>query len=223
MVRELVEDGTFRTGDLIPSENAISRYTGISRMTVRRGLQDLVREGILEAVSGRGYSATARRIHLSGGVLRSFTRELKGMGIQPQSRVLECCTVTEDPVVHVIFGKPAQMPLLRIRRLRSGNEEPLAIETAWFDPVLVPGLEREDLTSSIYATIREKYGIILRRAEQSIQACAVDRDQAELLGVAEGAAALTIRRTTRDRQGRIIEFVESVIRGDRYVFTMELQ
>lgn len=223
MVRELVEDGTFRTGDLIPSENEISRYTGISRMTVRRGLQDLVREGILEAVSGRGYSATARRIHLAGGVLRSFTRELKGMGIHPQSRVLECRTVTEDPVVHVVFGKPAPMPLLKICRLRSGNGEPLAIETAWFDPVLVSGLEHEDLTRSIYETLRENYGIALHRAEQSIQACNVNPTQAELLGIAPGAAALKIRRTTRDRHGRIIEFVESVIRGDRYAFTMELR
>lgn len=223
MVRLLVEDGTFHTGDLIPSENEISRYTGISRMTVRRGLQDLVREGILEAVSGKGYSATARRIHLAGGVLRSFTRELEGMGLRPHSRVLECRMIRDDPVVHVIFGKPAQMPLLRIRRLRSGNDEPLAVETAWFDPVLVPGLEQEDLSASIYATIREKCGIVLRRAEQTIQACSVDPEQAELLGVDPGSAVLKIRRTTRDRMGRIIEFVESVIRSDRYVITMELQ
>jgi GntR family transcriptional regulator len=223
IVRALIRDGSFKDGELIPSENEISSHTGISRMTVRRGLQSLVQEGLLEAITGRGYCATPNRIQLHSGVLRSFSSEVIGMGMVPTSRVLEKETAHAPQIAQYVFGKNANSPLLKVRRVRCADNIPLALETSFFDLQVCRGLDEKDLHNSIYETLRNDLGIQIERAHQTIEAVSANDEEASLLEINSGAATLLLKRKSFDPEGRTVEYVESLIRGDRYAFTMELQ
>jgi len=223
IIRSLVDDGTFKRGNPIPSENEISEITGISRMTVRQGLQELVRQGVLDAVSGRGYFAGSGRIELTTGVLRGFTEEIRGMGLKPASQVIEKVVTDDDPVAHLVFGKPVGSPILKIRRVRFGNGTPLALETAFYDLAVCRGLDQRDIDGSIYDLLRHEIGVDLNRATQSLKATVLDDEQARLLGVPRDLPCLSITRRTYDRSATLIEYVEAIFRGDRYTVTVTLR
>ena len=223
IVRDLIDDGTFQKGDSIPSENEISNYTGISRMTVRRGLQELVRQGVLESVSGRGYFATSKRIELTTGRLRGFTEEIHAMGLAPSSRVIERVVTSDDPVAHLVFGKPVGAPIFKVQRVRYGDGIPLALETAFYDLAVCKGLEYLDVDRSVYEALRLEIGVDLHGATQSLQASRIDASQARLLEVPEDLPCLSITRRSYDRNSTLVEYVEAIFRGDRYAFTVTLR
>lgn len=223
IIRTLIDDGTFKPGDPIPSENEISQFTGISRMTVRRGLQELVREGVLVTVSGRGYFAGSRRIEMTTGVLRGFTEEISAMGLTPSSTVIEKTVTYGDPVAHLVFGTSVGSPILKITRVRSGDGIPLALETAFYDLSICRGLERLDVDRSVYDILRHELGINLDTATQTLNAAVIDDGQAQVLRVPRGLPALRITRRTYNSEAALVEYVEAVFRGDRYTFSVTLR
>lgn len=223
VVQDLVNDGTFPSGELIPSENEISRFTGVSRMTVRRALQDLVQQGTLVPISRRKYCATPERIQLASGALRSFTREISAMGLHPSSRLISSQAVYRDPIAHVVFGKPGEVPVLKVERARCGDRVPPALEPTYYDLTICAGLERANLERSIYEFLAAQLGIVLRRATQTIQAHSLSNRESVLLEAAPRSAALKLKGTTYDRHANMVEFVEAVFRGDRYTVGMQLR
>ena len=223
VVQDLVNDGTFPSGELIPSENEISRFTGVSRMTVRRALQDLVQQGILVPISKRGYFATPERIQLASGALRSFTREISAMGLHPSSHLISSQTVYRDPIAHMVFGKPGEVPVLKVERVRCGDRVPLALEIAYYDLTICAGLERANLERSICEFLATQLGIVLRRATQTIQAHSLSNRESVLLEMAPKSASLKLKRTTYDSHADMVEYVEAVFRGDRYTVGMQLR
>ncbi len=106
-------------------------------------------------------------------------------------------------------------------RLRVVDDEPMAIERLHLPHELVPGLVPADMeTGSFYKVLRERFGVDVRSAVQTIEATVTDETEAELLGVPEHFPALLVERTTRDVNGRIVEFTRSIYRGDRYRVTV---
>lgn len=223
IIKDLIIDGVFKYGELIPSENELSSASGISRMTVRRGLQELVEECLLEPIAGRGYCATPGKIKLNSGVLRSFTKEVIGMGMVPTSRLIEKLITNAPLIAQHVFEKSVNTVFLKVRRVRYADGIPLALETSFFDFKICKGLETKVLTESIYETLQVDLGIQIDHAHQTIEAHAVAEEEAAILEIAPGDATLLLRRKSFDVSGRTVEYVESIIRGDRYAFTMELR
>jgi GntR family transcriptional regulator len=113
--------------------------------------------------------------------------------------------------------------VLRVVRLRVVDGEPMAIERLHLPAELVHGLTPADMVAgSFYGVLRERFGVDVHNAVQTLEATVTDETEAELLGVPQHFPALMVERTTRDTSGRIVEFVRSVYRGDRYRVTSEL-
>lgn len=211
------------SGEAIPSERDLARDLGVSRPTVRAAVDDLVRGGVLVREQGRGTFTGPHR------VTQALASSQSGSFYAPPaegdwaSRVLEFETIAAGPQLTLRLQLAPAAPVLRVVRLRVVDGEPMAIERLHLPAELVHGLTPADMVAgSFYGVLRERFGVDVHNAVQTLEATVTDETEAELLGVPQHFPALMVERTTRDTSGRIVEFVRSVYRGDRYRVTSEL-
>jgi GntR family transcriptional regulator len=219
-VLDLLE--TLDPGSAIPPERVLCERFGVSRMTLRRAVDDLVREGFLERQHGRGTFVAVPKI-AQPLTMTSFTEDMRRRGFAPASRTLSLTRVSAGaPLGRRLEISPAAT-VLQIRRLRLADNQPMAIETLHVPEALVPGLTAADLVdTSFYELLDLRYGFVIASGRQTIEPTVTNEEESELLGVPVHSPAFLFERTTRVQHGTVIEFVRSVYRGDRYQFEVEL-
>jgi GntR family transcriptional regulator len=209
-------------GSAIPSERDLCRELGVSRPTLRAAIDGLVHRGILIREHGRGTFTGPRKVTqvLAAGSSSFHAPAAEGHWL---SRILEFDSAPATArLAHRLQVSPAD-PVLRVVRLRTVDDEPIAIERIHLPHALVAGLGPDDMESgNFYQFLRTRFGVDVRSATQSIEPTVTDEIEAELLNVPQHAPALLIERTSRDSGGRIVEFTRSIYRGDRYRITSEL-
>lgn len=220
---ERIQCGALAAGDRLPSEDDLVRQYGVSKITVRQALSELVRMGYLRREQGRGTFVARPKLEQGPRELTSFTEQMKRRGMQAVSRVLEAGVVQADADVAERLHLPEGTPVLVLKRVRLADGEPMGVQTAYLPAALVAGLEAEDLESgSLYEILRTKYALIPQRALETHCAVTVDEEEANWLGLPVGAAALTAERVSYLPDGRPLELVYSVMRADRYRIVLEL-
>lgn len=207
-------------GDLLTSERNLMQDYGVSRITVREAVGQLVNEGHLVRVRGKGTFVAHRpvqsRLHLA-----SFTVEMRAMGHEPTTVVL---VAEEDEVPEVtarVLGLAEGAKAYHVKRLRLADGVPVSVDDGWFNPDLLPGLLQHDLSKSIYQICADHYGRPIERAEQTVNARAADTGIAALLGAKKGAPVLHFDRVSFSGE-RPMEHTESWYRSDRYQLQMEV-
>jgi GntR family transcriptional regulator len=211
-------------GEKLPSETELCDRFRVSRATVRRALTELRYEGYLTSHQGKGTFVARTKIRLPLARLRSFTEDMTRRGLVPGSRVLRqmVCPAPPDSAAHL--GLAEGDPVVLIERLRLADGEPMALEEVAIPQELAPGLERVPLEGrSLYAVLEQRYGLILGRAEQSIEAGRPTAEERRLLELPPAVPVLRLERLTFLSDGRPVEFVRSAYRGDRYRFSVELE
>ncbi|MCI2422601.1 GntR family transcriptional regulator [Saccharopolyspora sp. K220] len=209
-------------GAPIPTERSLAAEFDVSRTTVRQALAELTVEGRLLRVQGKGTFAAkpkvAQRLQLS-----SYTEDMRAQGRQPTSRLLE---VVEEPAAEELAALLATKPsatVLRLRRLRLADGEPMAIETTHLPLSRFRGLtNRLESGGSLYQVLREQFEVELGHAEETIETALASPEEAELLGSDVGLPMLLLSRHSFDTEGRPVEWVRSIYRGDRYKFVARL-
>ena len=219
-VREMI-DG-LELGAAIPSERQLSVELGVSRLTVRAALDELVREGHLSRRRGSGTFVTEPKI-AQELTMTSFTDDMIRRGLAPASRTLELRVVPAGArlgqMLHVSPGER----IVAAKRLRLADGETMAIEELHVRESLVPGLTATDLEDhSFYALLRERYGIVIDGGIQTIEPTVTNEEESAALGVPLHSPAFLFERITRDGGGEIVEYVRSIYRGDRYRLVTEL-
>lgn len=210
----------FTPGDPFPSERRLCLDHGVSRVTVRAAVGQLERDGLLTRVRGKGTYVAARtaRSHLH---LASFHDDMRRLGLTPTTVVLEVTHTAPSPEAAKALNLGADQRCYRVRRLRVADGVPMSIDDAWYDAELAPGLDRYDLSRSIYGLLLEHYELPIDRAEQSVAARRADEASAVLLGIAPGEPILVFDRTASSGD-RPVEYTVSRYRGDRYELHMSL-
>lgn len=221
-IEEAVKTGTLLPGDALPSERDIAASADISRVTVRKAIQELVRHGVLVQRHGSGTFVAPRmeRVEQSLSRLTSFTEDMARRGLDVRSVWLDRGVYAPSPEEMMVLGLSANAMVSRVSRLRIANETPLAIERASLAASLLP--DPEAIGSSLYAAL-ESNGCKPVRAVQRISAANLGEADAELLDVPAGAASLNIERISYLPSGKVVEFTRSVYRGDAYDFVAELR
>lgn len=219
-----IASGRFKAGDQIPPERSIAESYGISRMTARQAIRHLAERGILQARVGQGTFVGAGRIQQELSTLTGFTEEMERQGRNPGSIVVEVGRRAPDPGTAQALALPAGAEVWRIARVRLVDGAPVALETTEVAADLTPDLiAKADFgRASLYATLRDHYGLRPATAEQTLTAAAADPEVAVPLGIAVGAPVLQLTRLTRDAGGRAFEHVRSVYRGDAFVMKVRL-
>ncbi|MBV9919937.1 MAG: GntR family transcriptional regulator [Pseudonocardia sp.] len=209
-LRNLVDAGD--PGTALPTERELAEQLATSRTTVRQAISELVVEGLLVRTQGSGtYVAEPRLVHIRQ--LSSFTDDLGAARIE--NRVLG---VTVEPATGETARRLEVPTVHRVDRVRIVDGVPLALESARLAgdfPDLAAELDRR---GSLYATLREAYGVALRAVEDTVQTHVADPETAELLGVETGHPLLLIHRLGEAEGGLPVEWTRSAYRGDRFRF-----
>lgn len=219
-LEELIEG--LQVGDALPPERVLAADVGISRMTLRRALDDLVAQGLVVRRQGAGTFVGEPKIS-QPLTATSFSEDMRSRGFTPGSRTIELEETYAGPRLGHRMGLSPGARLLRVRRLRLADDEPMAIETLHVPLDLVPGLVADDLEDkSFYALLSGRHGIRLARATQTIEPTVTDEVESALLGRPLHSPSFLFERTSWDDRDRAVEFVRSIYRGDRYKLTAEL-
>ena len=218
-LRGLIKDGAIRVGEALPSEREISTLTQISRVTVRKAIDCLLREGMLSRRRGSG-TYVAPRIEQPASVLAGFSADMLSRGATPGSVWLERATGLPTPEEAMTLALPPTAQVVRLQRVRTADGEPMAIERAVVAASLLPPLEQ--IGESLYAAL-DHAGHRPVRGLQRLQASLATQREAELLSIPIGAAILRIERRSFLANGAPIEFTRSAYRGDRYDFITEVR
>ena len=149
--------------------------------------------------------------------MTSFTDDMRARGLRPASQTLDLRVVPAGARLGRLLHVSPSEPVMIISRLRLADRETMAIETLHVRESLVPGLTAPDLERrSFYEILEGRFGITIVGGHQTIEPTVTDEDESQALGVPLHSPAFRFERVTYSAAGEIVEFVESIYRGDRY-------
>lgn len=215
-LRQRVVDGEWPPGTALPAETSLAAEHGVALGTLRRALELLTEQGLIERRHGRG---TFVRAGLSGAPMLRFFRFGAGDGEVPQSRILARHSVVASPEVARRLGIARGGPVLRLQRLRSLGGQPRLFEEIWlplplFDALVgVPVGGWGDL---LYPFFVERCGVAVTRATDEIGFANLTASQARALELPAGHPGVTVTRQAFDLAGRCVEL--RVTHGDAFAF-----
>ena len=213
-----ISRGELRPHEKLPSERAMCRDFGISRMTVRHALNAMTLAGLVYVQPGKGVFVADPRLSLDLRVsLAGFSEDVLRSGATPSSALLDACLCQATPelarILHVLEGEE----LARIKRLRRVDNVPLAVQTAYLPHRLCPNILQRDLANlSLIRILGKEYGLRLARAEQAAWAVLASSEERELLALSDPAPVMSTERTTYLDTGEVIEFALGTFCGDWY-------
>ena len=215
-LRRRVEAGEFAAGRLLPSESALSASYAASRITVRKALDLLRDEGLVDARQGFGWFAAVDPLRQALGRLGTIEAQLVASGARSERRILDFGFVPASPRVRKVLGAET---VLEVRRVNLADGEPFARVTVWCPEELGANLSRADVERApFYELLDEPLG----GAVQTIGAALASRGDAALLEIPEGSPVLRCERITSDLSGRPVLVSEHVFPGHRTEFVVDL-
>jgi GntR family transcriptional regulator len=220
-IADAMARGVLVPGAGLPAERDIAAMTGLSRVTVRKAIEALVAQGHLVQRRGSGtfVAPKVERLEQALSLLTSFTEDMARRGKSVESVWIARSVQAPTPEEVMALGLGAGDRVARLERVRRSDGVPLAIERASLPTQVLP--DPGAVESSLYAVLETLQHRPVR-AVQRISAANLGPRDAELLGVAPGAAGLRIERIGYLGNGRVVEFTRSLYRGDAYDFAVEL-
>jgi GntR family transcriptional regulator len=219
IIRERIVSGDWTPGTLIPSERELCERYGISRMTARQSITDLVNEGLLYREQGKGTYVGRPKIAQQLLRLTGFTEDMKDRAQRPGAKVLTAEMWPADQETAERLRIRVGQPVYHLRRLRLADSEPLALETSCISFIGCERLLDNDLErDSLYQLLVSVYDVPPLEAEQELEADVARDEEAQLLEIAVGSPVLRTHRVTTTRRNQPIEYATSVYRGDKYRF-----
>jgi GntR family transcriptional regulator len=215
-LRSRVGRGEFGAGKLLPSESELSGAYAASRITIRKALEVLRDEGLVDARQGFGWFVAADPLRQSLGRLGTIEAQLAASGVRSERRVLDFGFVPAPPRARQVLGAAT---VLEVRRLNLADGEPFARVTVWCPDDLGASISRDDVER---ASFYELLDVPLGGAVQTIGASLASPDDAALLEVPVGSAVLRCERTTSTADGRPVLLSEHVFPAHRTEFLVDL-
>ena len=215
-LRGRVESGELGAGRLLPSESELSRAHAVSRVTVRRALELLRDEGLIDARQGFGWFVATDPVRQALGRLGTIEDQLGELGLSSERRVVGFRFVSSPPRVRQVLGVDT---VLEVRRVNLADGQPFARVTVWCPEAVGARLSRSEVERTPFY---ELVGVPIGGATQTIGAAAADAADADLLAVPAGSPVLRCERVTRDVEDRPLLVSEHVFPAHRTEFVVDL-
>ncbi len=219
LMRHLKDDivaGVYPAGGRIPSEQTLCQTYGVSRVTVRKALLDLVQEGLLVRRQGKGTYVASARLTRDLGHITSFSDACTAMGRSAASRIIDCRREPAAPEDRKRLNLGENEQIIEICRLRLCDDEPVMLEYNRY-PTSLSFLEYETLTGSLYGLL-QAHGLIPSRAIHDISLGHSTPAVSRYLGTAPGEALLLLDEIVFDQHDRPLHTSRQWIRGDKFTF-----
>lgn len=219
-----IGDGRLRVNSKLESERELTDIFGVSRITIRQAIRDLVQQGILQSQPGKGvYVSPEKRAGYELHLLKSFTSTALANGRVPGSRLL-VAKVYQAPleITRPLF-LAAGAEVILLRRLRTLDGLPVAVQSDWMPLSTAPTLLDLDWTvenRSLYAELRERFGARPARGQTTLTARLADEEEADLLGMVQPAAVLAVDQIAFDARNRPVNLSAFIQHPERYPLTL---
>jgi GntR family transcriptional regulator len=227
-LHEQIETGFYKPGQMIPSERVLCKSYGVSRITVRRCISEMIHEGVLFRQHGKGSFVARRQVRQGLARIVSFSRTVMELGMQPSTAVLSSELIAADPHIAKVFNLPASASVLKLSLLGKGDEEPLVLYESYFRPELgrkmvrkAIGREEEGVAFSTYDLYGEEIGIVPVTVNQTFEATTTNDRISAALKLKKGFPILLITSVFMNQDQEPLEFRRAMYRGDRYKFHIQ--
>jgi GntR family transcriptional regulator len=225
ILREKILNGEFPAQDAIPSERQLEEQYNLSRPTIRQAIDLLERQGYLYRVHGKGTFVSPPKLQKGMLELTSFSEDMRNRGLEPGQRILDFgYVVPSAKIAHQLGLNAPDGQVLRIKRLRYGNDEPIGLQDSYLALGENQSITRDEIEAkgSIYAMLEQKYGIYPTEADETLEVTLATPEEADLLKIPVGSPLLLNERTLWSQDRKAIEFVSILYRGDRYKYFVRL-
>jgi GntR family transcriptional regulator len=217
-----IQSGEWKNGEKIPTETELCEIYSISRITVRKAIDELVHSGHLIRFQGKGTFVANISFEQKLSKFYSFSESLKQKGKNERTRMLSFNVVkAENPAAAQLSVEPKSR-IFRVTRLRMVDETAYTVETSYIPYALCPKLTEKDIIKKgLYNSMRD-LGVFPKRIIEKFRAVAMGSYEAKQMGLKTGSPAIHLERTTFEG-GQIIEYCVSIIRGDIFTYTVEMK
>jgi GntR family transcriptional regulator len=222
VLRAEIDSRKWQPDEQLPNEAKLAERFGVSKITVRQALQELADLGYIRREHGRGTFVARRKFDEGPRELTSFTEEMRRHDLASTSRILAHSIEEADARVAAALHLPVKSPVFLLKRVRLAGGEPMSVQTAHIPAALVPGLEISADTS-LYEVLQRQYHLYAARARETYFASLAQPAVAELLNIAPGSPVFAVERVTLLPNEKPFEFVQSIVRGDRYTIVLDLE
>ncbi len=223
-LRARIASGAWQPRDRVPSESALMKQYGVSRITVRQALGHLEKERLIFRVPGKGSFVAPAKPFQELGRLQGFAEAMEALGHDTHNRVLSVREVAAGEAVAQRLRLAPGETVVEIRRVRHLGLAPVSLDLTWLPCALGRRVVREDLAvRDIFAVLEAECGVLLGHADLVIDATLADAAQAALLGLAPGVPLLHIERLTCGRDGQPLDYEHLYCRADNFQYRLRLQ
>jgi len=222
IIRSKIQNGEWKVGQKIPSERTLTATLNVSRATIRQGIENLVKEGVLRREQGRGTFVAPPKFKQGALRLLESSDLIRESGLKPSFEVLGQEMILSRPEVSSRLALPPGEPIQWLQRLMRVNLSPLLIETAFITRVSFQDLTKIDVISMDLRMLFAKVGLQILRAQEVFEPVLLEAAEAKQLGVEGGAPALWVEQLVFDLTETPIAYVTVLIRGDRCRFYTDI-
>lgn len=215
-----ISDGSYPSGEPMPSEDDLAVSFGVSRVTIRKAMERLEREGRVLRQRGRGTFPQPPAIEAAAAASPLLSNQIS-LARRTKVVVLEHGLVRLPPQLAEAFEQPAGSEVLRIVRVRHDQRSPISHTVCYVAPDLAPLLPRSAISSLPISATLAAAGVQLTHFQERITAVLADSEVARHLGTEVGSALVSMTRQARDGNGRVLELLQALYRPDRYEYRVE--
>jgi GntR family transcriptional regulator len=223
-IKESIEKENWKPGDKIPSENQLMDEYDVSRNTAKKAIEELVQEGILYRIQGKGTFVAKPKLQQSLMGFYSFSKVLKENGLNPKDIILKIEEVKPSKKIMDALQLDENENVIEMKRLRCANNEPYILESSFIPKSVVTDMEQLKKVGgiSLYDLLAQQFNVVVSRAKEAFEPVLIRADESGYLQTKEGRPALLLERIAYDTSERPVEFCISIVRGDRCRFYTEL-
>lgn len=221
---ENIDKEVWKPGDKIYSENQLYEMFAVSRNTAKKAIEDLVQEGILYRVQGKGTFVSLPKIEQSLSAFYSFSKVLRKKGLKPKDVVLGVKVIEASHKVAKELNIEKGEQVVTLQRVRYANDEPIILENSYLPKRIIDNEEKLKLVSEtpLYDILNNDFNIVVNSAKETFEPILIREEEKCHLEVEVGSPALLLERIAYDPSKIPVEFCKSIVRGDRCKFYTEL-
>jgi len=224
-LRDLIINGHLKPGQTMPGEWDLVDLYGVSRLTVRHALDELVRQNWLEKKHGVGTFVRQPTMASIAASKLSFTEQIRAIGRAPSSKLIKQSVVAATPKIARALHMEEGGQIVEITRIRLADNVPIVLETACLSTTRYPSLPDHDWSKnqSIYKILNEEYGVTISEMDHTIKPALLTETEAHYLKSKAGSPALLSETVAYTRDGTPVEYSWSFSNGDKSEFYFHFQ
>lgn len=219
-IEDKINNGSYKIKERLPSERSLAEIYAVSRMTARQAVSVLEEKGVVYREKGSGTYVQAPIFQQNN--VKSFTRTVGDMGYKVSTRVLEFSRITSLKAIAKILDMPETSQFYKVKRLRLGNNIPMALEILYIPIECCPGLDEFELEQSLYQLLEDHYDIKVSKVSYKMEAVIANPIYMKLLELKKTTALLKVTGITLDHHNTKFMYEESLYRSDLYNYLVDI-